>query len=301
MVNSLCFMGYKRAFGGFVARFSAVLVVVTLLMACGRHRVPGTYPKPEEMALILAELHMLESTLGFAPMRGNARLTEIPGSYKFVLERHGLTTLEFDTIRKWYVDHPELYQDVYRMVLEELSRMEADVRIYNEREKEQQRLAEQEAVQALLSNLWQDSTRLVVAPEDSSDSRLPFRIAVDTLALQGRLKLSAGYRFLHQDESREPRIMLSAFYNDSVADTVYHVIAHSFQEQVQELSLDLKRDTFPKYIDGFLLLQDSLTASSAQITDLRLQVLTDSVEEQNAKLPALEKANKPVLRKARER
>src|SRR5690554_2398473 len=162
-------MGYKRAFGGFVARFSAVLVVVTLLRACGKHRVPRAYPKPEEMAVILAELHMLESTLDFAPMRGNARQTEIPEAYKFVLERHGLTTLEFDTIRMWYVERPDVYQDVYRMVLEELRRMEADVRIYTEREEEQQRLAENEAVEALLANLWQDTTRLVVTPEDSSD------------------------------------------------------------------------------------------------------------------------------------
>jgi len=294
-------MGYKRAFGGFVARFSAVLVVVTLLMACGKHRVPRAYPKPEEMAVILAELHMLESTLGFASMRGNARQTEIPGAYKFVLERHGLTTLEFDTIRKWYVERPDLYQDVYRMVLEELSRMEADVRIYNEREKEQRKLAEKEAVEALLANLWQDTTHLVVTPEDSADSRLPFRIAVDTLKLQGRLKLSAGYRFLRRDESRAPRIMLSAFYNDSVADTVYHVIAHSFQEQVQELSLDLKRDTFPLYVDGFLLLQDSLTATSAHISDLRLRVLTDSLDQGDAKLLSGEEADQPVLRKARER
>jgi hypothetical protein len=41
--------------------------------------------------------------------------------------------------------------------------------------------------------------------------------------------------------------------------------------------LKLKDDTIPKYIDGFLLLQDSLNKVSVEIDDIRIRVVPDSL------------------------
>lgn len=261
-------------------RFVSILLLVGLLVApaCSRYRVPKGFPKPDEMAAILADIHVVESTITYLPGHTSSRNSEVPGNFKFVLEKHGLTPAEFDTIRKWYVDQPELYQKVYDLVLERLSQMDADVRMQNEREKELKAEAEKLALQERLQNLWQDSASVTIAQKDSFELGCPFRIAVDTLDLTGKVKLIATYQFLRNDESRSPRMMLSAFYNDSVADTVYQSVRLSFHQQTEELLLVLKQDTVPQFIDGYLLLTDSLYSSSVKISDIRLKVLSDSVK-----------------------
>ncbi|GAO27955.1 hypothetical protein JCM15548_3 [Geofilum rubicundum JCM 15548] len=256
------------------------MIAVLVAPACGRYRLPDGFPEPDEMATILADIHVVESTITYLPGHTGSRSKEIPGNYKFVLEKHGLTPAEFDTIRKWYVEHPELYQDVYSKVIERLSQLDADVRMQNEREKELRAEAERRALEEKLQNLWQDSTTISLTPEDSVVNGHPFRIEVDTLALTGELKMSADYQFMRKDQSRSPRMMLSAFYNDSVADTVYQWIDHSFQKQTEELFLALKQDTAPKYIDGYLLLRDSLNAASVEISAIRIQVLVDTLSTQ---------------------
>jgi len=169
--------------------------------ACSRYRVPDGFPKPDEMATILADIHVVESTITYLPGHTGSRSKEIPGNYKFILEKHGLSPAEFDTIRKWYVEHPELYQDVYSMVIERLSQMDADVRMQNEREKELKAEAERLALEQVLKNLWQDSTFINLTPEDSVLNGYPFRIDVDTLALTGAVKMNADYQFMRKDQS----------------------------------------------------------------------------------------------------
>jgi hypothetical protein len=264
-------------------KFAGILFVIGILVApaCGRHRVPDGFPKPDEMAAILADIHIVESTIAYLPDPSGSRTEEIPGNYKYVLEKHGLTPAEFDTIRKWYVAHPELYQDVYSKVIEHLNQLDADVRMQNEQEKALQAEAERRALEEKLQNLWQDSTTITLTPEDSVLNGHPFRIEVDTLTLSGELKMTANYQFMRKDESRSPRMMLTAFYNDSVADTVYHLIHHSFQKQTEELFLTLRQDTTPQYIHGNLLLRDSLNAASVEISAIRIQVLPDTLSTDN--------------------
>ena len=280
--------------------FSILLVALLLSSGCSRYKVPAGYPKPDEMAQILADIYVVDATLTYLPGSSSARNKEITGSYRYVLERHGLTSAEFDTIRKWYVSHPDLYQKVYEQVLERLSNADADVKIIIEREKAAAEEAEKLAIQARLNNLWPDSTFVRVYDSDSSDIRYPFRIEVDTLALSGRVRLRAGYKFLRSDESRNTRMMLSAFYNDSLADTVYKDIKISFQRRVEELVLKLKDDTIPKYIDGFLLLQDSLNKVSVEIDDIRIRVVPDSLTlPSNAYKPEVENVVDTVIKSRR--
>ncbi len=233
------------------------------------------------MAEILADIHMADATLIYMPGYRISGNSDISGSYKYVLEKHGLTTAEFDTIRRWYVSNPQLYDKVYEMVIERLSQAEADVKILMERERLALEQALNEAEKLKNGNLWQGSSSIKNSNLDTLSTGHLFRIDVDTLNLAGAIRFSAGYKFLHDDESRNTRIMLSAFYNDSVADTVYKSIDISFQRRVAELMLKLKNDTFPKYIEGNLLLQDSLNKASVEIDEISIKVVRDSLKLQN--------------------
>ncbi len=264
-----------------VRLYLSILIVALSVTACNRYKVPKGYPRPKEMAEILADIHMADATLIYIPGYRISGNSDISGSYKYVLEKHGLTTAEFDTIRRWYVSNPQLYDKVYEMVIERLSQAEADVKILMERERLALEQALNEAEKLKNGNLWQGSSSIKISNLDTLATGHLFRIDVDTLNLAGAIRFSAGYKFLHDDESRNTRIMLSAFYNDSVADTVYKSIDISFQRRVAELMLKLKNDTFPKYIEGNLLLQDSLNKASVEIDEISIKVVRDSLKLQN--------------------
>ncbi len=259
-------------------RFILALIIISLLVfpGCKKYRVPKGFPKPDKMAEIVAELHLVESAMNYGNNYSYAPGGNQPGYYRSVLEKYGLTSEQFDTIRRWYVDNPEIYQYVYDRAIVILSKREAEVRIALEREREQER-KRQEELRKRPSNLWTGETSMVIYPTATIDKRVPFRYVTDTFLIDGDLRLTAYYKFLKEDESRSPRMMLSAFYADSTADTVYQDVPHSFQKKGAVLNLGLRKDVKPIEIHGFLLLQDSLIKSSVEIDNISLVVVRDSL------------------------
>lgn len=275
--------------------FLLVLSIVTLLVfpGCNKYRVPKGFPNVEEMAEIIAELHIVESSLNFGTSYAGSPENENPGYYRFILEKHGLTSEKFDTIRKWYVDNPVIYQQAYNMAIVILSKSETEIRITIERERELE-LKKKAEQRKRPSNLWMNESRITVATTDSTDKRLPFKFVTDSLDLSGSLRLKAFYKFLIGDASSSPRIMLSVLYNDSTADTTYQNIAHSFHKKGTELNLNLKNDVKPLEVYGYLLLQDSTLSPSVEIENISLLVLRDSLKE---KEPMQTKKIKESLKK----
>ncbi len=256
-----------------------LILILLMFMGCNKYNIPRGFPNPDKMADILTDILILESTITYAPGVSAYRDRNIAGYYAYVLNRHGIAPEQFDTIRKWYNNNPQLYQLVYDKVLARLSEREADVRILIEREQEDRlrlsNLPDIDVNQPL--NLWRDTSTIHLSLSDTIDARLPFRYSTDTLELSGLIKLAASYKFLRNDASRSPRMMLSAFYPDSTADTVYHSITHSFHRTNALLELNLRRDTFPVEIYGFLMLQDSTIRPAVEITNISIIVVKDSV------------------------
>ena len=274
------------------------LVFISLLVfpGCNKYRVPKGFPDTEEMAEIIAELHIVESSMNFETSYANTSEIDNPGFYRFILEKHGLTYEKFDTIRKWYVDNPIIYQQAYNKAIVILSKREAEIRVTIEREREQETKIQAE-LRKRPSNLWLNESRITLATSDTIDKRLPFKFITDSLDLSGTLRLKAFYKFLIGDASISPRIMLSVLYNDSTADTAYYKIDHSFHKKGAELNLDLKKDLKAISVYGFLLLQDSTFSSSVEIENISLLVLRDTMLKKESletldKKRALEKINK---------
>ena len=260
---------------GFRFLFSLMVITVLVFPGCKKHKVPNGFPDPDTMAEIIAELHLVESSLNYGSNYIYNKQSDQPGFYRSILDRYGLTSEAFDTIRKWYVDNPEIYQYVYDQAIVILSKKEAEVRIAMEREKEAER-KRQEELRKRPSSLWTGSNRFKVSPGDTFDQRLPFEFTTDTLEIQGQLRLTAFYKFLREDVSLSPRMVLSAFYADSTADTVYQEVAHSFRKKGTILSLDLKDSVKLLQINGFLLQQDSPFVASVEVDNISLLVIRDS-------------------------
>jgi hypothetical protein len=231
-------------------------------------RIPKEFPDKEEMAEILADLYVTESIIANARQEIENHDTngEIPGYYKEVLDRYGLTLARFDTIRKWYADHPYHFQKVYDDALVIISKREADLdnKIREQEEK-------QDSVQTI-KDLWDKSRKLSVNPCDTSDRRLPFKIDIDSVAT-GSLKLTAFYKFLRADMTRKSQVKMVTLFADSTADTISIDLKKSFKEK--SLTLVQPIDTVDTVItvSGYLFDHDTSSVAAVEFSKIRLDHL----------------------------
>ena len=260
------------------------ILLLLFFVGCKHYNLPRGCPDVDEMSDILGEIEIAESTISQLPSQASSYRTESPGYFKFILDKYGYTAFEFDSIRKWYAYHPELYLKVYDKMLVKLSKEEARIRSKSDNEKEtEKKEAERLEEERRLRNVWRDSTFISVTPTDTFDKQLPFLIDVDTLHLKGIIQLSASYKFMKEDVSEQPNIILSAMYQDLLKDSVFQQIPHSFNERGVSLLLDLRDSISPQTIEGYLLYQDSTIQSDVQIRDIYIENKVDSLTEVSVK------------------
>jgi len=260
--------------------FVFFFVVAMSFPACSpRERIPREFPDKEKMAEILADLYFAESVLSNRRFKvGSEEAGDLaPAYYKDVLEQYNLTTADFDTIRKWYVAHPFHYQDVYDKV----------VLLTTQREAELNKLIKAaEAVADSLpsvDDLWRLERELSVIAKDSIDRRLPFSFPIDSLK-EGTIRLSAFYRFLRPDRSKNARIEMITLYADSTADTISVELTKEFEKKPVTLDADIDLQDTVIEVSGFLFHHDTTTTSAVEFTEIRLEHLgleEDSVPELN--------------------
>ena len=141
--------------------FWSWMLLLFVLFGCKHYNLPRGFPDIDEMSDILVEIQLAESTISQLPSQSSSYRSDSPGYFKFILDKYGYTALEFDSIRKWYAYHPELYLKVYDRMLVKLSKEEAGLRSKSDKEKElEKKETERLEKERRLRNLWQDSTYL---------------------------------------------------------------------------------------------------------------------------------------------
>ena len=220
---------------------------------------------------------------------GNPAEKNIPGYYKGVLENHDLTIEQFDTIRKWYAAHPYHYQKVYDQVITHLNTRDAKL----ERKIKEER-ARKDTLPKIV-DLWDEKRTLSVAPKDTVDSRLPFDLAIDSIE-DGEIRLSAMYKFLREDMTREGRMQLIVWYNDTIADTVSHALEKTFQPLNTTLSAEIDSTMPAIRVSGFLFDHDTASATAIEFSRIRMEHVSEKLktEQEEGKTPAVPKSELPV-------
>lgn len=271
-----------------------LLFATITIWGCKHYGLPRGFPKVNKMADILVELQIAEALITQEYDYSKANYEEVPKYYKYVLEKYGYTAQEFDSIRKWYSHHPDLYIEVHKMMISKISREEAIIKAQIEEEKRIEKL-ENEELEKLrqLKNLWNDSLTINLSPTDTIDKFLDFSINVDTLNLAGEIEFSAKYKFLKEDMSKNPEIMIIASYKDSISDTITKKIPHSFNQREHKVTINLRDTIYPDCIHGYLLLQDSTEQVNVTIEDIFIKSTEDNFKkhpkEQEFKEPEITK------------
>lgn len=95
------------------------------LVVASCSRVPGYVIQPDEMALLLADIHigegLVERDLNDFRTDSSKRLLK-----QSIYARHGVTSAQFDTSMVWYGHHLEKYHDIYDRTIEILEARLAD-------------------------------------------------------------------------------------------------------------------------------------------------------------------------------
>lgn len=107
-----------------------VLLTFSVLSACQDENnvsVPGDVLSKEEMAAVMVDLNVLEASMNVRSGNADrvAASTESSALKSDVFAKHGLTREAFQHSFDFYGNHPKLFAEVYDLVLNEISRMQA--------------------------------------------------------------------------------------------------------------------------------------------------------------------------------
>lgn len=112
-----------------VLRWSALLPLVLLMSACNSASPQPEPPPPgvlgkDSFARLLRDFALAESAANINVK--NVSLQKMDSVYAFdPLAEHGIRKSQYDSTLNYYVKYPELYKEVYTLVLEELSKLES--------------------------------------------------------------------------------------------------------------------------------------------------------------------------------
>ena len=107
---------------------SSIILVCFFFFACSQGpevKIPDTVLSKEKMAEVMLDIQLYESSMSISLFKEENVLLEIPKTN--ILKKHGLTKKQFDESFEFYSQHPEMFSEVYTIVLNNLSRMQAEI------------------------------------------------------------------------------------------------------------------------------------------------------------------------------
>ena len=251
-------------------RYIWLILSVFIVQACStRPKVPGEFPNEKEMARLLADIYIAEGAINNSGFYAGKADGEIPGYYRFVLDKHNLTKQEFDMVVSWYTSHPKLFTEVYDDVISILSEQEG--LITSDLSKMDSLMVPELAVE---EDLWKGRRyfKIPLSETDSMDIRIPFSIDIDSLQ-GGVFSLRANYQFKKEDVLDEARLRMIACYSDSTRDTIDSKISKSFKGAIGSKSYNAKADKILVSIEGLLFDHDTSKVAEVEIRGVKLNYL----------------------------
>lgn len=101
------------------------------LSSCGQEEksvvVPVDVLPKEKMAQVLTDIHLAEAetNLKILPDSASTILMAIGIRLQKIFEKHEITKAQYEKSLSFYIDHPELLNQIYEKVLNALSKMQA--------------------------------------------------------------------------------------------------------------------------------------------------------------------------------
>ena len=108
------------------------IFLFTLLFSCTPVEnsvvdIPENILSEEKMAKVMVDVHLLEAALNVSTYsKDNIVLNNINPSSD-ILKKNGVTKVQYDSSFQFYAKYPQMLVQVYQLVLNDLSKMQAEV------------------------------------------------------------------------------------------------------------------------------------------------------------------------------
>ena len=104
-------------------------VGLVLLMACGSGTsVPDEVIQPEDMVPLLVNLHQAEAKVANLRISKDSAYEVMRHYELYIYEQTGISEEAYLQSQQWYLEHPRLFNDIYKNVVDSLSYLEETVK-----------------------------------------------------------------------------------------------------------------------------------------------------------------------------
>lgn len=198
-------------------RVIGLFLMIILLVAC-KPQVPSDYLSPGQMEDILYDYHL---AMAIAQTQGSSDPIVMQEEYKLaVLEKYGVTEVQFEESLQYYYRHTERLHDIYEKLSERMSNealangaSASDINKYNSLKERGDTI-----------DIWTDRRALVFSPQPPFNA-VAFHIVADSTFHQGDcLEFHFDSQYIVQEGQRSGIAVLSVKYtNDSITTQTQHV------------------------------------------------------------------------------
>ena len=113
-------------------RNTLALAMCLLLFACSDDKkivIPENVLTQEEMAKVMTEVHLLEASMNLNISSAIAKdgPPDLKETTLELLKEEGVSREKYETSFLFYTEHPDLLSDIYQLVLNNLSQLQAKV------------------------------------------------------------------------------------------------------------------------------------------------------------------------------
>jgi len=173
-----------------------------ILFSCSDTKKKYLIPEKKLVPLIV-DMHIADGiALNYSPGKEKLKLDSTV-VYGWVLDKHKVTKMQFDSTIAYYTKHPDHLDRIYDKVIASLSKLESEIK---EAEKDE-RLKKKIIV-------WED-TRNYMLPDDGRTNRINFSAPVTGL---GEYTITAKIKVFRDDESLAPRINAFFWYDNQTEE-----------------------------------------------------------------------------------
>ncbi|MBI5541329.1 MAG: DUF4296 domain-containing protein [Bacteroidia bacterium] len=88
-------------------------------------KIPDTVLSKNKMAALMVDVQLMEAAMNTNIMKTEFSPATPPNTN--ILKKHGISKKQFDESFEYYAQHPELFAEIYQLVLDDLSKMQAEV------------------------------------------------------------------------------------------------------------------------------------------------------------------------------
>ena len=103
-----------------------IFALSIFLLACGEEQkqvaIPDNILPKEKMSQIIADIHIAEAEANLRTLPDSSSKETI--SFQKIFEKDSITKQQYEESLSFYIDNPELLNEVYEEVLNDLSKMQ---------------------------------------------------------------------------------------------------------------------------------------------------------------------------------